>query len=167
MLNPRFATLCGVVLFAAIMRLVPHPWNFTPVAAMALFGGARFGKKAHAFLVPFIALILSDLVLGVYVRMPMVYFAFAVTVLIGFWLRNKNSVRLIATGVLVSSLSFFVITNFGVWAFGFAMQCMSTLAVTRRETGGWKVPLFMFTYMNVYAYFASLIVYQGGRLLGF
>jgi len=48
----------------------------------------------------------------------MVYFAFAVTVLIGFWLRNKNSVRLIATGVLVSSLSFFVITNFGVWAFG-------------------------------------------------
>lgn len=51
--------------------------------------------------------------------------------------------------------------------FVFAMQCMSTIAIAKRETGGWKIPLIMFTYMNVYAYVASLIVYQGGRLLGF
>jgi ferrous iron transport protein B len=51
--------------------------------------------------------------------------------------------------------------------FAFAMQCTSTLAVARRETGGWKVPAIMFGYMNLYAYLASLAVFQIGRLLGF
>ncbi|MEM7136657.1 MAG: ferrous iron transport protein B [Myxococcota bacterium] len=48
-----------------------------------------------------------------------------------------------------------------------ACQCMSTLAVVRRESGSWKWPVFLFTYMTVLAYTASFIVYQGGKLLGF
>jgi len=51
--------------------------------------------------------------------------------------------------------------------FALAMQCMSTLAVVRRETGGWRWPAFLFAYMTVLAYVASFVVYQGGRLLGF
>lgn len=51
--------------------------------------------------------------------------------------------------------------------FALAMQCMSTLAVVRRETGGWRWPAFLFGYMTALAWTASLIVYQGGRLLGF
>jgi len=51
--------------------------------------------------------------------------------------------------------------------FALACQCMSTLAVVKRETGGYRWPLFMLVYMNVLAWVASLIVYQGGRLLGF
>ena len=51
--------------------------------------------------------------------------------------------------------------------FVYACQCMSTLAVVRRETGGWKWPAFMFVSMTVLAYVAALLVYQGGRLLGF
>jgi ferrous iron transport protein B len=51
--------------------------------------------------------------------------------------------------------------------FLFACQCMSTLAVVRRETGAWTWPAFMFAYMSVLAYVAALAVYQGGRLLGF
>ena len=51
--------------------------------------------------------------------------------------------------------------------FVFAAQCMSTLAVVRRESGSWKWPVMMFTYMTVLAYVASFITYQGGRLLGF
>lgn len=47
-----------------------------------------------------------------------------------------------------------------------ACQCMSTIAVVRRESGSWRWPLFLFTYMTVLAYVASLIVYQGGQLLG-
>jgi len=47
-----------------------------------------------------------------------------------------------------------------------ACQCMSTIAVVRKESGSWKWPLFLFTYMTVLAYLASLLVYQGGRLLG-
>ncbi len=49
----------------------------------------------------------------------------------------------------------------------FAMQCVSTLAIVRRETNSWRWPLFQLGYMTVVAYLASLIVYQGGRLLGF
>jgi len=51
--------------------------------------------------------------------------------------------------------------------FALSCQCMSTLAVVRRETKTWKWPVFMFAYMTLLAYGASLIVYQGGRLLGF
>ena len=48
-----------------------------------------------------------------------------------------------------------------------ACQCMSTIAVVRRESGSWKWPLLMFAYMSTLAYLASFAVYQGGRLLGF
>jgi len=51
--------------------------------------------------------------------------------------------------------------------FALACQCMSTLAVVRRETGGWGWPAVMFAYMSVLAWVASFLVYQGGRLLGF
>jgi ferrous iron transport protein B len=51
--------------------------------------------------------------------------------------------------------------------FALACQCMSTLAVVRRETNSWRWPIFLFSYMFVLAYACSLMVYQGGRLLGF
>lgn len=51
--------------------------------------------------------------------------------------------------------------------FALACQCMSTLAVVKRETHSWRWPLVMFAYMTALAYAASFIVYQGGRLLGF
>ncbi len=50
--------------------------------------------------------------------------------------------------------------------YALACQCMSTLAVVRRETGSWGWPVFMFTYMTALAYAASFVVYQGGKLLG-
>jgi ferrous iron transport protein B len=50
--------------------------------------------------------------------------------------------------------------------FVLALQCMSTLAVVRRETNSWRWPLFMLAYMLVIAYAGSFITYQGGRLLG-
>ena len=59
--------------------------------------------------------------------------------------------------VCVSIMVFFV----------FAMQCLSTVAVVKRETNGWKWPLFQIAYMTGFAWLASLIVYQGGKLLGF
>ena len=51
--------------------------------------------------------------------------------------------------------------------FVLAMQCMSTVAVVRRETNSWRWPLFMVGYMTALAYFAAFLTYQGGRLLGF
>jgi Family of unknown function (DUF6580) len=62
----RFLVLCGMVLAAAASRLIPHPPNFTLVAALALFGGASFASKRAAFVAPLASLFLSDLILGFY-----------------------------------------------------------------------------------------------------
>ena len=51
--------------------------------------------------------------------------------------------------------------------FALACQCMSTLAVVKRETRGYRWPAFLFAYMTVLAWLASFLVYQGGRLLGY
>src|SRR5215472_7531509 len=89
----RFVVLAGMVLMAAFARLVPHPPNFTPVAALALFSGANFGSKRAAFLVPLAGLFLSDLVLGFYTITPVVYGSFALITGLGFWLRRRQNLQ--------------------------------------------------------------------------
>jgi hypothetical protein len=65
MLTPRFWALASLTLAVAMTRVIPHPWNFTPVGALCLFGGACFARRWAAFAVPLAALLLSDLVLAV------------------------------------------------------------------------------------------------------
>ena len=66
-----------------------------------------------------VALFISDLVLtGLYRHMEIVYGSFALVVCIGFWIRNRRSALRIASAAVASSMVFFVITNFGVWALG-------------------------------------------------
>jgi hypothetical protein len=123
MLNKRFFVLLGIVLSAAAMRLVPHPPNVTPIAAMALFGGAHFANKKTAFLVPLVAMYLSDLALGFFVYdfgwfhgfMPFVYISFAITVCLGFLLRRRLTPLAVGCAALVGSILFFIVTNFGAW----------------------------------------------------
>src|SRR5262245_55356575 len=66
MLNPRVGTLALMVLAAAATRLLPHPPNLTAMTALALFGGSYFSDRRLAFGVPLLALLLSDLTLGLY-----------------------------------------------------------------------------------------------------
>jgi uncharacterized protein DUF6580/diphthamide synthase len=66
----RLTVLVAMVLTAAMSRLLPHPPNLTPLAALALFGGANFAGKRTAFLVPLAALFLTDLFLGFSVLTP-------------------------------------------------------------------------------------------------
>lgn len=114
----RFNVLAGMILAAAASRLIPHPPNFTPIAAMALFGGACFSNQRAAFFVPLAGLFLSDLVLGLHALMPVVYGSFALTVCLGFWLRRQPSAWRVAGAAVASALLFFALTNFGVWALG-------------------------------------------------
>src|SRR5689334_15212272 len=62
--NLRAATLVAMIVAAAATRIIPHPWNFTAVGAMCLFGGAYFRRRWQAFFVPLAALVLSDIVLA-------------------------------------------------------------------------------------------------------
>lgn len=117
MLNPRLIVLMAFVLAAASSRLIPHPPNMASITAVALFGGAYFSDKRLAFLVPVAAMFFSDLILGFYKHMEVVYLSVALIVCVGLWLQKKRSPLRIAGATLASSFLFFVLTNFGVWAF--------------------------------------------------
>jgi hypothetical protein len=110
--------LTAMILAAAFSRLIPHPPNLASVAAVALFGGAYFSDRRLAFLVPLAALFLSDLVLGFYRGMEVVYLSFALIVCIGLWLQRNRTAPRIAGAAVASSALFFLVTNFDVWAFG-------------------------------------------------
>ena len=116
MIKPRLLLIITMILAAAASRLIPHPPNMTSVTAMALFGGATLADRRLAFLVPLCALFLSDLVLGFHSQMFVVYGSFVLIVCIGLWLQRHRSAATVAGAAIVSSLLFFVITNFGVWA---------------------------------------------------
>jgi len=124
-LNARFGTLCFIVLAAGIIRLIPQPYNFAPIGAMALFGGAYFGKRWRAFLVPLAALFISDLVVNyafyqefvLFHEMAIwVYGAFALNVIIGSSLIKKVKISTVTTASVSAALLYYIITNFGVWA---------------------------------------------------
>jgi hypothetical protein len=110
-----FIVLC-FILFAAIVRILPHPWNFTPVGAMALFSGAKLGRSWRAFLVPLGALFVGDCFVGFHRLMPVVYLSFCLSVLIGIAIRHRQSLRYISVASFIGALQFFLITNFALWA---------------------------------------------------
>lgn len=110
-----------IVLMATLFRLLPHPPNFSPIAAMALFGGAYFNKK-YALIFPLVTLFISDIFLGFHSTIPFVYGSFLITGLIGLWLKKHHDFKSILIGTLLSSVLFFLITNFGVWLVGSLYQ---------------------------------------------
>jgi len=120
--TPRFIFITTAILVAAISRLFPHIPNFTPIAAMALFGSVYFTDKRLAFIVPLIAMLISDIALemitgwGFHNTLVYVYISFALTSAIGLLVKNSVSVISITIASIISSLLFFIITNFGVWA---------------------------------------------------
>lgn len=111
----RFLILCALVAGAALIRFLPHPPNFVPIAAMALFGGAFFSDRRMAYAVPLGAMILSDLFLGLHSTMIYVYLSFAAIVGIGFLLRKQVNVFTVTGASLGASMLFYTVTNFGVW----------------------------------------------------
>jgi hypothetical protein len=112
---PRVSVLAALIAFVALARLVPHPPNFTPVGAMALFGGACLADRRLALFVPLAALFLSDLFIGLHALMPVVYGSFAANVLLGRWLRSRRTVANTAAITLAGSVQFFAVTNIACW----------------------------------------------------
>lgn len=117
-LGPRLLVIISAILVGALMRLVPHWPNFTPIAAIALFGGAYINRKDLAIAIPLIALFLSDLILGLHAYLIPVYASFALTVGLGMLLKKRIAGSTVILAALGSSILFFMITNFAVWAVG-------------------------------------------------
>jgi hypothetical protein len=105
----------ALILLAAALRMAPHPWNFTPVGAMALFSGAVLRDRRLAFLFPLLALFLGDIFVGFHKLVPLVYASFLINVAIGLWLRDRRALARISLATLLAALQFFLVTNFAVW----------------------------------------------------
>jgi hypothetical protein len=124
-LTPGTLVLCGMIAAAVIWRLLVHfsagelPWNFTPVEAMALFGGAYFADRKLAIAAPLLALFAADCVIGLYGWMMLVvYGCVALTAFAGFALRGRVRILNTALAAIGSATGFYLVTNFFVWLGG-------------------------------------------------
>ncbi len=164
-MNSRFitkplVTVTTIIFVLAMFRLVPHWPNVSPVAAMALFGGAYFADKRTAFIVPFVALFISDLVLGLHNSMIFVYAGFALTVVIGLLLKNRVSVTNTAFAVAVSSVLFFLLTNFGAWLTS-GLYAKSAAGLMQAFVAG--IPFFQNSLLGNAVY--AVVIFGGYALL--
>jgi hypothetical protein len=120
--------IIGFIVFAALARLLPHAYNFTPIGAIALFGAAYFTSKKWAFLVPISALFISDLILNNFIYSAYhdgfalftsgflyIYGGFALIVVLGLFLFDKVTMPRVLGGAIGGSVIFFIVSNFGVW----------------------------------------------------
>ncbi len=123
--DTRLKVILGFIVAGALCRLVPHPFNFTPIAAMGLFAGTYINNKKLALLIPISAMLLSDIMLqlingtGFHNQMFWVYGSIALITSLGFLLKGRAQRQTIMVASLTGSILFFLITNFGTWAAGY------------------------------------------------
>ena len=109
--------IAALIFFGIVFRLLPHEANFAPVGAIALFSGTYFSKR-YALLVPLVVMLITDIFLGYHSTIAYVYVSLLLITLVGSLLKSSTSLVNIVSFSLASSLLFFFITNFGVWATG-------------------------------------------------
>ena len=114
-LKNRTLFLTALIGLAVLARLLPHPPNFSPLGALALFAGASFADKRLALLIPLLAMLLSDWFLGLHATLPAVYACLAFSVLLGRWAGNGLKISRLVPAALLGSIVFFIGTNLAVW----------------------------------------------------
>lgn len=124
----KIGFIVAMIFVAAFSRILPHPYNFSPLAAMGIFGAAFFDKKWLAYLTPFLALFLSDLVINnviyaqyyssftfFYEGFYWQYLSYALIITLAFVTLKKVNLKNVIGTSLSSSIIFFIISNFGAW----------------------------------------------------
>ena len=131
-MNFKNISIILVVLIAALSRFIPHPPNFTPIIAMGLFSGFYFkNNKILALLVPIMAMAISDIYFGFSAISIVVYFSLGLIVFIGHILPNNQyttSFHNILMGSLAGSITFFIVSNFGVFLIGYPKTIYGLIA---------------------------------------
>ena len=163
--------LVALIALAALTRVLPHPPNFSPITAIALFGGAYFANRGWAVLAPLIGLFLSDLVLasvngGLYASwfgstgIWVVYGCIALTTALGFGLRGKVGGGSVLGYSLVGSVLFFLITNFVAFTVD-PMYPKTVAGLTAAYVAG--IPFFKWSVLGTLFY--SALLFGGFALL--
>jgi hypothetical protein len=103
-----------LLIVGSLARLLPHAPNFSPVLAIALFGGVYL-RRSQALWLPLVLMIGTDLLLGLHPTLAFTWGSVLLTGLIGLWVRQANRPSRILSGAVVSAVVFFLVTNFGAW----------------------------------------------------
>lgn len=148
-----------VVAVASLMRILPHPPNIAPVAGLALFSGAYL-KKPVSFILPLLIMFISDIFLGFSSVSFFVYASFFLIVFIGKIAIRKTSFTNIAYSSVLSSILFFIITNFGSWLTTNMYQKTLSGLLSCYIMG---IPFFRNTLIGDFAY--SMVFFYGYALV--
>ena len=108
----------SLILILAFSRLIPHPPNFTPIIATALMSGFLLKNKHLSLIVVLISMVISDLIIGFYSSYIFVYCSLILIILAFSKFSKKINFKNLLVLSISSSLLFFIVTNFGVWAVG-------------------------------------------------
>ena len=110
----NIAIVVALIALGALLRVLPHPANFAPVAAIAIFGGAMLPRR-YGILAPLAAMVVSDVVIGFHNLIPVTWGSYVLIALVsGIWMKKRTLTRGI-TLTLSASIFFYVVTNFAVW----------------------------------------------------
>ena len=104
----------SLILILSFSRIIPHPWNFTPVLAIGIFSGFYFKKFYLGLFIVIFSMFLGDLYLGFHNTMFFTYISLTVAVVLGIYIKHFKFNEILISGLL-SSVFFFIITNFGAW----------------------------------------------------
>jgi hypothetical protein len=115
----------GLILAAAITRLIPHPPNFAPIASLAIFGGSVITNKKYALVLPLGALLLSDILFELFtttqgfydISQSFVYGAFILITFLATQIKKVNTINILLACIWSGAI-FFILSNFGVWLTG-------------------------------------------------
>jgi hypothetical protein len=126
-MKPRTIVIILAIVLASLTRITPHPPNFSPLTAMALFGAATLADRRLALVLPLLALFVSDFCVGVMYKlnvmhswgfhsgMVVIYLTFLMVTLLGFLVRRHRTAPVILGTTLAGSVLFYLVTNFAVW----------------------------------------------------
>lgn len=163
--------LAGLIIAAALTRLLPHPPNFSPVEAIALFGGAYFASRRWALAVPLLAMLISDLVLGAsrgatYLEyfttatylpsLLAIYACIAVTTVLGFNLRGRVTGARVLGYSLMGSVLFFLFSNFATWLTAITVASFPACTAGLLPCYVAALPFFKWTLLGTLFYAALL-----------
>lgn len=127
-ISTKFGVITIMILVAALSRIIPHPYNFTPLVAIALFSGSQFENKKMGFVIPILAYLISDVVLQVsgvmgsysfsqpfvIISQLFVYVGMVLVTLLGTSLKSTKAIKVLGYS-LTGSAIFWIVSNFGVW----------------------------------------------------
>ena len=154
----------GLILILALSRIIPHPWTFTPVIAVAIMSGYFFKNIYFSFSILLVSMLIADVFLGFYENMIFVYISLLLISFIFYKASKKINLKNLFFYGFAGSVIFFIISNFGVWALG--SPGLSNLPYDRNLSGLiecyiFAIPFFPNTFLSTLIFsYPAIYIYK-------